>query len=559
MTIPPGLSRSQFGAALSELTGVVGKDWVFSSYEDVALYRDAYSPLKDQPGELVASAAVAPENVEQVQEIVRIANRYSLPLYTLSTGRNLAYGGAAPAMSGCVVLDLKRMNRIIEVNDSSHFAIVEPGVSYFDLYNHIEERGLNVWIDCPDPGWGSPIGNALEHGVGHTGSRFRNHFGSHCGMEVVLANGEIVRTGMGALPGAKSWGEFNMGFGPITDGIFSQSNFGIVTKMGFWLMPRPDAMFQAAISAPLFDDLHTVIDLLKLFENSGLAPGMPQLISPLLGSGASTFDLVNMFLFGPPQQSDEHKRLVGEAKVGFSTALQKFGLDNNVPYWKLVLTFYGPPKVMAAQWEAAKEIAGRKIKDVRFEDGELVTDFSIAARSGKIYGPDAGVPNLEFFAMGTRAGGNPYPAYGHMGFGPVIPQTGEAVLEFNRVIDEAVRRIPVLREIPILNLKPFTLPASFYERTFLMLLNFQLVEDPAKNLKAIDAFRELIRIAADHGWSEYRTPPLFYDEVMATYSFNNHSLLRMHESIKDALDPKGILSPGRYGIWPRHFREKARR
>ena len=128
---------------------------MFTSDEDVALYRDAYSPLWSEPEEKVASAAVAPESAEQVQEIVRIANELRIPLYPISTGRNLGYGGSAPVLSGSVVLDLKRMNRILEVDERNAYALVEPGVSYFDLYRHIEERGLKLWIDCPDPGWGS--------------------------------------------------------------------------------------------------------------------------------------------------------------------------------------------------------------------------------------------------------------------------------------------------------------------------------------------------------------------------------------------------------------------
>ena len=138
--------------------------------------------------------------MEQVQKIVRIANHYSIPLYTISTGRNLAYGGSAPVHSGSVVLDLKRMNKILEVNEEQAYALVEPGVSYFDLYRYIRDRKLKLWIDCPDPGWGSVIGNALDHGAGRTPLPYRDHFGAHCGMEVVLANGEVVRTGMGALP-----------------------------------------------------------------------------------------------------------------------------------------------------------------------------------------------------------------------------------------------------------------------------------------------------------------------------------------------------------------------
>ena len=106
-------------------------------------------------------------------------------------------------LSGSVVLDLKRMNRILEVDERNAYALVEPGVSYFDLYRHIEERGLKLWIDCPDPGWGSVIGNALDHGVGYTMNPYRDHLDAHCGIEVVTGDGELVRTGMGALPGSR--------------------------------------------------------------------------------------------------------------------------------------------------------------------------------------------------------------------------------------------------------------------------------------------------------------------------------------------------------------------
>ena len=68
---------------------------------------------------------------------------------------------------------------------------------------------------------------------------YGDHFMMQCGMEVVLANGEVMRTGMGAMPGTNTWQLFKYGFGPYVDGMFSQSNFGVVTKMGIWLMPEP--------------------------------------------------------------------------------------------------------------------------------------------------------------------------------------------------------------------------------------------------------------------------------------------------------------------------------
>jgi len=142
MRTPPGVSAADFSGALEQFAGIVGKEWVFTSDEDVDLYRDSFSPYWHEQEDSVPSAAVAPDGVEQVQAIVKVANKYKIPLWTISTGKNLAYGGSAPRLSGSVVLDLKRMNRILEVNDANHYALVEPGVSYFDLYRYIQDHKL---------------------------------------------------------------------------------------------------------------------------------------------------------------------------------------------------------------------------------------------------------------------------------------------------------------------------------------------------------------------------------------------------------------------------------
>lgn len=388
MRTPPECIPEVFSAALQEFAGVVGKEWVFVEDEDLFPYRDSYSPLRDTLEDRSASAAVAPSSVEEVQAVVRIADKHRILLYTISTGKNLGYGGSAPNHGGSVVLDLKRMNRIIEVSESNAYAIVEPGVSYLDLYNYIQERGLKVWLDVADPGWGSVVSNALDHGVGHTLSRFRNHFDSHCGMEVVLANGEIVRTGMGALPGSQTWGQFKMGMGPILDGIFSQSNFGVVTKMGIWLMPAPEAFMHGMVMASRYDELHAVVELLKYVENTGLAPGAPEMGSPLLGISNYTKHLVDAFYDGPPQLQKQHADLVAKARVGYSAEFQKYGQDNNIPYWVLNLKFYGPPKVIQAQWEVVQELAAKSIKGVRFQAGQIQTDPRKASAEWSVYPQD---------------------------------------------------------------------------------------------------------------------------------------------------------------------------
>jgi 4-cresol dehydrogenase (hydroxylating) len=76
----------------------------------------------------------------------------------------------------------------------------------------------------------------------------------------------------------------------------------------------------------------------------------------------------------------------------------------------------------------------------------------------------------------------------------------------------------------------------------------------ADNKRSRTLFERLIAECANHGWTEYRIHAHYQGLAMRTYDFGNGSLHRLHEALKDAIDPNGILSPGRYDIWPRHLR-----
>ncbi len=544
MAVPPGVSSAAFAAALKQFAATVGDDWVFTSDDDVALYRDAYSPFKGEPEERTASAAVAPFTVEEVQAIVRIANEHRIPIYAISTGRNLGYGGSAPNLSGSVVLDLKRMNRILEVSERNASALVEPGVSYFDFYRYIQEHKLKVWMDCPDPGWGSLVGNALDHGGGYTQWQFRNHFDAHCGMEVVLPDGDLLRTGMGALPNAKTWQQYKFGIGPWIDGLFSQSNFGVVTKMGFWLMPEPDAYFTGTVTVPKHDDLIPLVDILNYLENTNVLNGMPQLGSPLLGG---------FFSAAPTELSD----LL--ARNASTEELEAYAAKQGTGYWSCTVKMYGPEKALAANWEYAREKFSA-IPGAKFKAGDLfkfplsavqIEDIQRrqAAGSREVSLPEFGVPSLTMFSIGARSATNPNPTEGHVWFSPIIPRSGEAIFEANRVFTEAAKEM----DLPV-TAAGFTLPTTYWNRAFIYLFGFPIRKEVAANQKMRRNFERLVQISAEHGWGEYRTPPAFQDAVTGTYSFNDHALRRFHERLKDAIDPNGILAAGRYGIWPEHLR-----
>jgi 4-cresol dehydrogenase (hydroxylating) flavoprotein subunit len=77
---------------------------------------------------------------------------------------------------------------------------------------------------------------------------------------------------------------------------------------------------------------------------------------------------------------------------------------------------------------------------------------------------------------------------------------------------------------------------------------------PVERQRLDELFKLLVKEAAAEGYGEYRTHIRYMDTIAGTYSWNDNALLKMHEAIKDALDPKGILAPGKSGIWPKHLR-----
>jgi FAD/FMN-containing dehydrogenase len=94
---------------------------------------------------MVCSAITYPSSVSEVQAIVRWANEFKIPIYPISMGRNLGYGGSAPRVPGSVVIDLGRnMNKVLKFDGDNASCMVEPGVSYFKLYEEIQKTGKNA-------------------------------------------------------------------------------------------------------------------------------------------------------------------------------------------------------------------------------------------------------------------------------------------------------------------------------------------------------------------------------------------------------------------------------
>jgi 4-cresol dehydrogenase (hydroxylating) len=521
--MPPGLSECDWSRAVDRFTAALGTHAVHTDGEALREFRDPYTFAGWE--RFWASAVLMPDSAEQVREIVVLANEFGIPLWPSSQGRNNAYGGPAPRVHGSVQVSLRRMNRVLEVDEDHGYVLLEPGVRFADLYAHLREHGHRLWPPMPDIAWGSVVGNTLDHGVGYTVPG--QHASRACGMEVVLPNGEMLRTGMGALPGSRTWQTYQRGFGPSLDTLFMQSNLGIVTKMGTWCMPEPECFMACSLVASEEDSLAAIVDALRpLIVDRTIEAHV--LIGSAQGAGAwgatrrDWYDGEGQF----PRQAIE--RIIRERGVG---------------WWNARWPLYGPEGVVEVQFERVKR-AFAHIPGVRV-DGAKFTGAGVheQARTLGERAP-AGIASTDMLQMLEWWGG----IGGHLDFSPVTPLRGSDAVALYELIGPMLGRAGldygpafILTQRSLLHICPVL---------------FDTLNE-AQVGAAFEVYAELVRECASRGYGLYRTHLQFMDLVQEQYSWGDHAVRRFLETLKDAVDPNGILAPGKQGVWPAGLREQS--
>jgi 4-cresol dehydrogenase (hydroxylating) len=493
------VSEEAVEAAVKALVEALGAGSVLDSEEDLIEYRDPY----DYKGsdEYTGSAVVTPRSVEDVQAVVRIANQYGVPLWTFGQGRNNAYGGPAPRVKGSILLSFREMNRVLEVNDDLAYALVEPGVRFFDLYDHLQAGGHKLWPSIPDIGWGSVVGNTVEYGRGYT--PYGEHPATACGFEVVLANGDVLRTGMGGMSTARTWNAYQWSFGPNHTGLFFQSNFGIVTKMGVWLMRQPEVYLSGWARFHDDETIGPLADTIRTLMLDGTIRNLP-----LVGHGLS----------------------VGEGEL----TLGEEG-------WGLRFALYGREPIVDAHYEIVREAlgaipgveVGRRV--YRWDERDSATNHN-----DKVQG---GVPGMELMDAFKIPFGEDT---GHLDLSLVGPLLG----------DDLVASIASLRALYARTEFPYLVGILFLGRSLLHISTlFFDIKDERQTRAAYDAYGMLASEMAQRGYAVYRTNLQHMDLVADTYDWGDHAQRRLNQLLKDTLDPNGILSPGKQGIWPKAMRD----
>lgn len=253
---------------LKEFSDICGTDYSFNAADArAARHHHIFNTLTDaEPGFRIV---VQPAKLEELQDCVRAVRRLGLALWwTYNAAGNGAVRSADP--DPAVVLDLQRMNRILEVDNAAATALVEPGVSYAQLRSHLRAHAPGLWIDPDRCGGNSVAGSITARHIGYTA--YGDHLQMQCGMELVRADGELLRTGMGALPGSDTWQVFKYNFGPYLDGLFTHSDFAVVSKIGLWLMPRPPKHQPFMVKLPDEKAFKQAVELLRPLKFSNVIP-----------------------------------------------------------------------------------------------------------------------------------------------------------------------------------------------------------------------------------------------------------------------------------------------
>ncbi len=214
---------------LDKLKEIVGEDGYFEEYEDLLCYSYDATYLKGK----VPSIALYPTSTEQVSEIMKIAYEEAIPVIARGAGTNIA-GSFIPLDRNAIIVDLKRMNKIIEIDAENLTATVEAGVVTLDLMTAVEKVGLFYPPDPSSQKVSTIGGNVAVNAGGPRGAKYGNTLAYVLGLEVVLADGRILNTGSKCIKQSSGYNLAKLFVG-------TEGTLGIITKAILKLIPKPES------------------------------------------------------------------------------------------------------------------------------------------------------------------------------------------------------------------------------------------------------------------------------------------------------------------------------
>lgn len=322
-----------------------------------------------------------------------------------------------------------------------------------------------------------------------------------------------------------TWQSFQHAYGPSVDGIFSQSNFGIVTKMGFHLMPPTDHQ-SYCLTFPSDGDFEKIVDIIRPLAQQRILGNIPQLRHVVQELNVTGKPKAAFWAGSGPIPRDEVARASRSLPLGECS-------------WVFYGTQYGTKESIASQLKLIKDSFLRRIPGARFFLPEDVPSTHYLHSRALVC---SGVPVLTELNWL-----NWVPNGAHLFFSPIAPTRGKDARRLHTIVARLHAKYGI-------DLFP-TFCVAGREMHYIANIVYNRADADEKR-RAVRLMREMIAECARQGFGEYRTHLLFSDQIARTYSWGGQALMRFNETVKDALDRNGILAPGKNGIWPKRYRDK---
>lgn len=474
--------------------------------------------------------------------ILNFAIEFNVKLYPISTGKNWGYGSSLPIVEKSLIIDLSHLNKIIEFNAKLGYVVLEPGVTQQQLYEFITAQQLNFMV--PTTGAGptvSIIGNAMERGYGMT--PIEDHTASLLSLRAYLPDGSIYESQINEFGGFRSDRVFKWKIGPHLDGLFNQSNLGIVFQATIALAKKPENITQF-ISFIKEDNLEEAVESIRNIKMQ-------------IGTTSGGINIMNKRRLLSMVNTSNNWPIEFAAGENFIRDMAK---KQNLPDWMILGGLYGPNEMVKAGSEVISQelnkitnktifVNRKKIKflksiskflplgNIKKIAASLKSAIDVLeGRPGQVALPLAYLknpikPDLEKVEYLSPDIDN----CGLIWFSPLVPIDGNLVRDF---VSE-VHRICLYFEIePLVTLT--LISERCFDSTIPILFN---KSDPKSVERAKLCHEALVKIAPELGLFPYRLDVRSMENLYETH----HGVAsKLWNSIKGSVDPANVLSPGRY-------------
>jgi D-lactate dehydrogenase (cytochrome) len=255
---------------IKHLQAIVGTDNVSATNAD----RQLHSHDESSHTAVLPDAVIWPQTTQHVSAITRFANENGIPIVGWGAGSSLE-GNPIPIKGG-IVVNFQRMNKILQVHAEDFQVTVQPGLFYKDMNKQLAQYGL---FFAPDPGANASIGGMIANNAAGTRTvKYGATRDNVLALEVVLANGEMIRTGSRSIKQSAGYDLTHLIIG-------SEGTLGLVTEATLKLAPLPE-YFSAVLAT--FATTTQAADAVFGVIGSGLGPAALELLD------ASTITFLNM-------------------------------------------------------------------------------------------------------------------------------------------------------------------------------------------------------------------------------------------------------------------------